>query len=83
MKELRCDILIIGAGLTGLLSAYALSALNLKIILIDKFKFISKKYNDHDLRTTAIAEGSKNFLEEIGFLFAFLIFDLCLPSLYI
>ena len=35
MKELKADILIIGGGLTGLTTAYALSSLKKKIILVD------------------------------------------------
>ena len=65
MKKINCDILIVGAGLTGLISAYSLSDLELNIILIDKFDFLSKKNNYQDLRTTAISEGSKNFLNKI------------------
>ena len=65
MKELHTDILIVGAGLSGLISAFALSDLNKKIILIDRFDFLSKKENKVDLRTTAIAEGSKDFLKNI------------------
>jgi 2-octaprenyl-6-methoxyphenol hydroxylase len=67
MKELKTDILIIGAGLTGLLTAYTLSRLGLNIILVDKFNFVNLENNKYDLRTTAIAEGSKEFLENINF----------------
>ncbi|SVC82440.1 uncharacterized protein METZ01_LOCUS335294, partial [marine metagenome] len=66
MKELRCDILIVGAGLTGLMTAYALSDLKINIIVVDKFNFTSKKINNFDLRTTAITEGSKEFFEQIN-----------------
>ena len=65
MQELRTDILIVGAGLTGLMTAYALSDLNVNILVIDKVNFTSEK-NNHDLRTTAIAEGSKEFFEQIN-----------------
>ena len=65
MKKKDCDILIVGGGLSGLLSAYALSLTNLKIIIIDAGDFdINKKYLS-DLRTTAVAEGSKDFFEKI------------------
>ena len=65
MQELKTDILIVGAGLTGLMTAYALSDLKINIIIIDKFNFVSEKNNNYDMRTTAIAEGSKEFFEEI------------------
>tara|TARA_B110000438_G_scaffold301125_1_gene355203 strand:- start:1156 stop:2343 length:1188 start_codon:yes stop_codon:yes gene_type:complete len=66
MKKLNSDVVIIGAGLTGLLAAYALCDLSLDIIVVDKFDFVTKKSNSKDLRTTAIAEGSKEFLEKIN-----------------
>ena len=66
MKELRSDILIVGAGLSGLMTAYALSDLQINIIVVDKFNFTSEKINNFDLRTTAIAEGSKEFFEQIN-----------------
>ena len=66
MKNLQCDILIIGGGLTGLMTAYTLSELKKNIIIVDKNDFRQSKNNFTDLRTTAIAEGSKNFFEKIG-----------------
>ena len=66
MQELNSDILIVGAGLTGLMTAYALSDLKINIIVIDKYNFVSEKNNDYDMRTTAIAEGSKEFFEQIN-----------------
>ena len=65
MKQLYSDVLIIGAGLSGLISAFALSHLDQNIIIVDKFDFLSKKESKTDLRTTAIAEGSKDFLKKI------------------
>jgi len=66
MKELHSDILIVGGGLTGLMTAYALSTLKKNIIIIDKFDFGIMKEANVDLRTTAIAEGSKIFFEKIN-----------------
>lgn len=66
MKEITTDILIVGAGMTGLLAALALSETNYKIILIDKQKFKKSYQNDNDFRTTAISEGSKVFFEKIN-----------------
>ena len=65
MKELKCDILLVSAGLTGLMTAYTLASLKKNIILIDKFDFAKKKQNKVDIRTTAISEGSKDFFDEI------------------
>jgi len=66
MKEIDTDILIIGGGLSGLLTALALSSLRFQIIILDKSFFLSKNKSNNDLRTTAIAEGSKIFLDSIG-----------------
>ena len=35
MTEKNCDILVVGSGLTGIVAAYALSLLGLKIIIIE------------------------------------------------
>jgi len=65
MKEIKTDVLIVGGGLTGLLTACALSSLELRILLIDSGIIFSDS-NKKDFRTTAIAEGSKLFFEELG-----------------
>ena len=67
MKELNCDLHIVGGALTGLLTAYCLSSLGYKIVVTEreKIKFHNKKPTT-DTRTTAIAEGSKVFLESQG-----------------
>jgi 2-polyprenyl-6-methoxyphenol hydroxylase-like FAD-dependent oxidoreductase len=62
MKKLKCDILIVGAGLTGLMTAYTLAPLKKNIILIDKFDFDTEKQRKIDIRTTAISESSRDFL---------------------
>ena len=66
MNEKTFDLTIVGAGLTGLLTAFVLSRTNLDIALIDKSDFTSSRSLSTDFRTTAIAEGSKIFFEEIG-----------------
>jgi 2-octaprenyl-6-methoxyphenol hydroxylase len=65
MKELYTDILIVGGGLTGLMTAYTLSALKKEIIIVDKFDY-SSKVSNLDFRTTAISEGSKEFFDQIN-----------------
>ena len=66
MKKLKCDILIVGAGLTGLMTAYTLAPLKKNIILIDKFDFDKEKQRKIDIRTTAISEGSRDFFDKIN-----------------
>ena len=67
MKELQCELHIVGGALTGLLTAYCASRLNYNIIISEKKKILSNpKKAVSDKRTTAIAEGSKTFLESQG-----------------
>ena len=67
MKEFQCDLHIVGGALTGLLAAYSASSLDYKIIISEKkINTNNKKNPNHDTRTTAIAEGSKVFLEHQG-----------------
>ena len=66
MKKIETDILVVGAGLSGLMSAYCLSGLNINISIVDHFDFTDIESRRKDLRTTAISEGSKQFLDHIG-----------------
>ncbi len=65
MKEIYSNINIVGGGLIGSITAYALIKLGYKITILEKKPpYIKKKYSDY--RTTAISEGTKNFLNTIG-----------------
>ncbi len=65
MKEIKSNINIIGGGLIGAVTAYSLSKLGNKVVLLEqKPKFDHRKISDK--RTTAISEGTKKFLEEIN-----------------
>jgi len=66
MKEIDTDVLIIGAGLVGLVVAHSLSSLNYKVTVIDKSPFIKTKKSFNDTRTVAVSEGSKQFLESLS-----------------
>ena len=66
MKHFSTDLVIVGGGLTGLLSAYVLSHLNIEIFLVDSGNIFSNKNKIIDYRTTAISEGSKVFFQEIN-----------------
>ena len=43
MKQMSCDILIVGSGLTGLVVAYSLSLLGFKMILAEQKKILNTK----------------------------------------
>jgi 2-octaprenyl-6-methoxyphenol hydroxylase len=66
MKEIKTDVLIVGSGLVGLVAAHCLSALNYKVILVDKKNFINTQSSFKDTRTVAVSEGSKIFLETLS-----------------
>ena len=66
MKEILSDIIVVGGGMTGLLSALAVSETQKNIVLIDKNPLNKRSLKSQDQRTTAISEGSKNFLETIN-----------------
>ena len=67
MKEIKVDVIIVGGGLTGILTAYVLGLLKLKILLIDSGKNVFNSNPVDDFRTTAISEGSKIFFQKINF----------------
>ena len=45
MKEIDTDVLIIGAGLVGLVAAHSLSSLNYNVTVIDKAFLTKNKKN--------------------------------------
>ena len=61
-KIFKYDFLIVGAGLIGALTAFALHKKNYKVLVIDKNNDILK-----DERTLAVNANSKEFLERLAF----------------
>ena len=66
MKNYETDILVVGAGLTGLCLATVLSKFFNKITIIDKNQIYYNKITTNDMRTTAISEGSKKILMDFN-----------------
>ncbi len=66
MKELKVDIVIVGAGLIGLLTAHCLSLLKYNIIVVERRNSTIFKTNRADTRTVAVSEGSKQFLDNLS-----------------
>ncbi len=64
MKQISSNINIIGGGLIGSIVAFSLSKFDLEISILEKKSTYNKK-NFDDVRTTAISEGTKNFLDNI------------------
>ena len=63
----KSDIIIIGSGLIGLITAFCLSKLGFFITIIEKEKVSDSNNLLKDVRTTAISEGTKIILEKFGF----------------
>ena len=63
----KSDIIIIGSGLIGFITAFCLAKLGFSITIIEKKKISNSNKSIKDVRTTAIAEGTKNILQKFGF----------------
>ncbi len=66
MKKRQNNVIIIGGGLIGLIAGYMLSKKKIPTAVFDSGQITDKKTINLDIRTTAIAEESKIFLEKIG-----------------
>ena len=64
MKKRQNNVIIIGGGLIGLIAGYMLSKKKIPTAIFDSGQITDKKTINFDIRTTAIAEESKNFLEK-------------------
>ena len=65
MKEINTDIVIVGSGLVGLVAAHCLSLLKYNVVIVDKKNLNNPFKGQKDIRTVAISEGSKQFLDKI------------------
>ena len=65
MKEKQTDVLVVGSGLVGLVAAHCMSSLNYNVIIVDKKIFNKPKKTPMDIRTVAVSEGSKQFLDSL------------------
>ena len=66
MKEIDTDALIIGSGLVGLVAAHCLSSLNYKVVIVDRKNFNYTSLGKKDIRTVAVSEGSKQFIDTLS-----------------
>jgi len=64
MQNYDSDIVVVGAGLTGLCLVSILSSLEYKIILIDRNELNFHYFEKSDFRATALSEGSKKILDK-------------------
>lgn len=60
------DLIILGGGMTGLALAAALGSVGRRTLVIERSRFDQLLAAPHDGRVTAVAQGSKRFLEAIG-----------------
>ncbi len=66
IMELKFNIAIVGAGLTGSITSLALAKAGYKVALIDPKSFEKFKENNYDTRTTALSKKSKLFFEYLN-----------------
>ena len=66
MNQFEYDVVIVGQGLNGLVSAQAVSDLGLKVLIIDRTNIKNENLKRSDTRTVAISEGSKILLDKFG-----------------
>ena len=66
MNQFEYDVVIVGQGLNGLISAQAVSDLGLKVLIIDRTNIKNENLKRSDTRTVAISEGSKILLDDIS-----------------
>lgn len=66
MKTHKVDIMIIGAGMTGLTLALALAENDCRIIVVDASSFVSNLTDSPDLRVTAINHASHMIFSSLG-----------------
>lgn len=60
------DLIVLGGGMTGLALAAALGSVGRRILVIERSSLEQILAAPHDGRATAVAQGSKRFLEAIG-----------------
>ena len=66
IMELKFNIAIAGAGLTGSIMSLALAKAGYKVALIDPKNFKGFQKNNYDTRTTALSKKSKLFFEHLN-----------------
>lgn len=67
MSEVRrVDLVVVGGGLTGLALAAAVARAGRPVLVVEPTAFDPSVRPDFDGRTTAVAAGSRHFLEAIG-----------------
>lgn len=64
--SLQSEVVIVGGGLVGLTAAAALASIDVECVIIESGNFKQKLQAEDDGRSSAIAYGSKQFLNMIG-----------------
>lgn len=60
------DIVIIGAGLVGLIMALFLASKKIKVTIIERNNLLREQSNKTDKRTTALSQGTKRYLKSLN-----------------
>jgi len=66
MKDIKCDVLIVGGGLVGSVLANALQAVEVSTVLVEAKDPSRLEQAGFDSRATALANGSRRILEQLS-----------------
>ena len=66
VSEQNCDVLVVGGGLVGAVLANALSRIPVRTVLVEAHDPTTFAQPGFDGRATALANGSKRILEQLG-----------------
>ena len=66
MNLIETDVIICGAGISGLLMAKSLTNIGIKVACIEKYKRQKDNTEETDLRSTALLDPAISFFKEIG-----------------
>ena len=66
MNSIETDVIICGAGISGLLMAKSLTNIGIKVACIEKYKRQKDNTIETDLRSTALLDPAISFFKEIG-----------------
>jgi 2-polyprenylphenol 6-hydroxylase len=66
MKNIVCDIVVVGAGLVGLAAVIALAEQGKQVVLVDGKQPINKQNKTWDTRIYALTPGTEDWLQHLG-----------------
>jgi len=65
-REIRCDVIVVGAGMIGATLGIALASAGVRVTIIDRLTVDTMTAGPYDGRTTAIASAARRALDALG-----------------